>query len=112
MSTNEIEVHQKKAEPWKVIIVDTGEGTQTGGHIKRIENYINDDFCMTYGDGVASVDITSLIQFHRKHKKLATMTAVQPLGRFGALEFTGSQIHSFLEKPQVDGGLINGGFLN
>ena len=110
MSTNSIEVHNKKAEPWKVTLVDTGEATQTGGRLKRIADYVEDDFCMTYGDGVSSVDITASITFHRQHGKLATMTAVQPPGRFGALEISGTQIDAFVEKPQGDGGWINGGF--
>jgi len=110
MSNNSIEVHHKKAEPWKVTLVDTGETTQTGGRLKRVANYIDGDFCMTYGDGVGSVDISSLVKFHQGHGKLATMTAVQPPGRFGALEIEGTQIKSFLEKPQGDGGWINGGF--
>lgn len=110
MTNNSIEVHHKKAEPWKVTLVDTGETTQTGGRLRRIADYIDGDFCMTYGDGVGSVDIASLIKFHQGHGKLATMTAVQPPGRFGALEINGTQINSFLEKPQGDGGWINGGF--
>ena len=111
MSTNLIEVHEKKAEPWKITMIDTGAETQTGGRLKRIAAYIGtDDFCMTYGDGVGSVDISSLISFHRQHGKLATMTAVQPPGRFGALELEGTSIKSFVEKPQGDGGWINGGF--
>lgn len=110
MTNNSIEVHHQKAEPWKVTLVDTGESTQTGGRLKRVSDYIDGDFCMTYGDGVSSVDISSLIQFHKDHGKLATMTAVQPPGRFGALEISGTQINSFLEKPQGDGGRINGGF--
>lgn len=110
MSTNSIEVHNKKAEPWKVTLVDTGEATQTGGRLKRIVDYVEDDFCMTYGDGVSSVDVTASIAFHRQHGKLATMTAVQPPGRFGALEISGTQIDAFVEKPQGDGGWINGGF--
>jgi glucose-1-phosphate cytidylyltransferase len=110
MATNSIEVHHKKAEPWKVTLVDTGETTQTGGRLKRVADYIDDDFCMTYGDGVGSVDISALVKFHKAHGKSATMTAVQPPGRFGALEIDGTQINSFLEKPQGDGGWINGGF--
>ena len=110
MSKNSIEVHHKKAEPWKVTLVDTGEATQTGGRLKRIADYVEDDFCMTYGDGVSSVDVTQSIAFHRQHGRLATMTAVQPPGRFGALDIEGHQINSFLEKPQGDGGWINGGF--
>jgi glucose-1-phosphate cytidylyltransferase len=110
MTNNSIEVHHQKAEPWRVTLVDTGESTQTGGRLKRVIDYIDDDFCMTYGDGVGSIDITSLVKFHKSHGKLATMTAVQPPGRFGALEIAGTQINSFLEKPQGDGGRINGGF--
>ncbi len=110
MTNNSIEVHNKKAEPWRVTLIDTGELTQTGGRLKRVADYIDDDFCMTYGDGVGSVDISSLVKFHQSHGKLATMTAVQPPGRFGALEVDGTQINSFLEKPQGDGGWINGGF--
>ena len=110
MTNNSIEVHHKKAEPWRVTLVDTGDITQTGGRLKRVANYLDDDFCMTYGDGVGSVDISALLSFHKKHGKLATMTAVQPPGRFGALEIDGTQINSFLEKPQGDGGWINGGF--
>lgn len=111
MSNNSIQVHEKKAEPWKITMVDTGSETQTGGRLKRIAGYIGDqDFCMTYGDGVGSIDIKSLVAFHKEHGKLATMTAVQPPGRFGALELSGSSIKSFLEKPQGDGGWINGGF--
>ena len=110
MSNNSIEVHHKKAEPWKVTLVDTGEATQTGGRLKRVADYIDGDFCLTYGDGVGSVDISALVKFHQGHGKLATMTAVQPPGRFGALEIDGTQINSFLEKPQGDGGWINGGF--
>jgi glucose-1-phosphate cytidylyltransferase len=109
MSNNSIEVHHKKAEPWKVTLVDTGEATQTGGRLKRVADYIDGDFCLTYGDGVGSVDISALVKFHQAHGKLATMTAVQPPGRFGALEIDGTQINSFLEKPQGDGGWINGG---
>ena len=110
LANNSIEVHHKKAEPWKVTLVDTGEETQTGGRLKRVADYIDGDFCMTYGDGVGSVDLTALLQFHQSHGKLATMTAVQPPGRFGALQLNGNQIQSFVEKPQGDGGWINGGF--
>jgi glucose-1-phosphate cytidylyltransferase len=112
LSSNAIEVHQKKAEPWKVTLVDTGDNTQTGGRLKRVMQYLPEDepFCLTYGDGVGSVDIKALIAFHKSHAREATMTAVQPPGRFGALELSGNQITSFLEKPQGDGGWINGGF--
>lgn len=110
MESNSIEVHQKKAEPWRVTLVDTGEATQTGGRLKRISDYIDGDFCMTYGDGVGSVNITELIAFHRQHGKFATMTATQPPGRFGALQIDDHAVTSFLEKPTGDGGWINGGF--
>ena len=110
MTANTMEVHHKKAEPWRVTLVDTGDATQTGGRIKRIANYIDDDFCMTYGDGLGAVNISQLLEFHKRHGKWATMTAVQPPGRFGALEMNGTQINSFLEKPKGDGGWINGGF--
>jgi glucose-1-phosphate cytidylyltransferase len=110
MERNSIEVHQKKAEPWRVTLVDTGEATQTGGRLKRVGEYIDDDFCMTYGDGVGSINITELIAFHRQHGKLATMTATQPPGRFGALQLDEHAVTSFLEKPTGDGGWINGGF--
>jgi glucose-1-phosphate cytidylyltransferase len=111
MSNNSMQVHQKKAEPWKVTLVDTGESTQTGGRLRRIKEYVGDaDFCMTYGDGVGDVDIAKSIEFHRSHGKLATMTATQPPGRFGALDLQGSEVRNFLEKPHGDGGWINGGF--
>lgn len=111
MSTNEMVVHRRKAENWKVTLVDTGEATQTGGRLKRVQKYIGDeDFCMTYGDGVGDVDIAAVIAFHRAHGRLATMTAVQPPGRFGSLEMRGDAVQRFLEKPQGDGGWINGGF--
>jgi len=110
LGKNSLEVHQKKAEPWRVTLVDTGETTQTGGRLRRVRDYIDGDFCMTYGDGVGSVNITELLSFHRTHGKQATMTAVQPPGRFGALEMNGTQVRSFMEKPTGDGGWINGGF--
>uniref|UniRef100_UPI00404A23D6 glucose-1-phosphate cytidylyltransferase n=1 Tax=Fulvivirga sp. TaxID=1931237 RepID=UPI00404A23D6 len=110
LSDNSTKVHHMKAEPWRVTLVDTGEGTQTGGRLKRIANYLDEDFCMTYGDGVGSVDITALLKFHASHGKLATMTAVQPPGRFGALRLNMNNIEAFTEKPQGDGGWINGGF--
>lgn len=110
LGNNSIEVHHKKAEPWKVTLVDTGEETQTGGRLKRVVDYLDGEFCMTYGDGVGSVDLTALLKFHKSHGKLATMTAVQPPGRFGALQLNGNKIESFLEKPQGEGGWINGGF--
>ena len=112
MSKNTMEVHQRKAEPWKVTLVDTGDDTMTGGRLKRVSEYIKNDnaFCFTYGDGVSDVDISAAIQFHQTHGKSATVTAVQPPGRYGALEHSGDQVTSFVEKPRGDGGLINGGF--
>ena len=110
MNNNSVEVHQKKAESWKITLIDTGENTQTGGRLKRVASYLDDDFCMTYGDGVGSIDIAASIAFHRQHGKLATMTAVQPPGRFGAMEIEGTTVKAFIEKPQGDGGRINGGF--
>jgi glucose-1-phosphate cytidylyltransferase len=112
MALNEMEVHQQNAEPWRVTLVDTGEDTMTGGRLKRVEDYLKgeDAFCFTYGDGVADVDVAASIGFHRSHGKLATITAVQPPGRYGALELEGSEVRAFAEKPQADGGLINGGF--
>jgi glucose-1-phosphate cytidylyltransferase len=110
MKNNSMEIIQKKAEPWRVTLVDTGESTQTGGRLKRIADYLDGDFCMTYGDGVGSIDIGSLIEFHLKHGKRATMTAVQPPGRFGALQLNGTVVKSFVEKPQQGNSWINGGF--
>lgn len=111
LASNAIEVHQQTAEPWKVTMVDTGESTMTGGRLKRVAAYLgDDDFCFTYGDGVADVDITGLISYHRSTKKLATLTAVQPPGRFGALNMEGDLVCGFQEKPQGDGGWVNGGF--
>ena len=112
MGLNEMKVHQQNAEPWRVTLVDTGEDTMTGGRLKRVADYLEgeDDFCFTYGDGVADVDVAASIAFHRAHGKLATITAVQPPGRYGALELDGSEVRAFIEKPRGDGGLINGGF--
>jgi len=112
MASNHMEVHHQKAEPWKVTLVDTGEDTLTGGRLKRVADYIKNEeaFCFTYGDGVSDVDIQALIKFHGQHGRLATVTAVQPPGRYGALEKQGNQVTGFVEKPRGDGGLINGGF--
>jgi glucose-1-phosphate cytidylyltransferase len=111
MQKNSMEVHEKHAEPWRVTLVDTGEGTMTGGRLKRVANYIgNQTFCMTYGDGVGDVDITAAIAAHKKAGKKATVTAVQPPGRFGALQVEGDSVAGFIEKPEGDGGWINGGF--
>lgn len=112
LTTNGIDVHQRRGEPWRITMVDTGSTTQTGGRIKAVRAYLDDNepFCMTYGDGVADVDISALLAFHRGHGRKATITAVSPPGRFGALERQGDQVTSFAEKPAGDGGLINGGF--
>ena len=112
MANNQMHVHEQHAEPWKVTLVDTGDDTMTGGRLKRVAQYVQDDdaFCLTYGDGVADVDITAEIAFHRQHGKWATVTAVQPPGRYGALQITGTEVAGFMEKPRGDGGLINGGF--
>jgi glucose-1-phosphate cytidylyltransferase len=111
MSNNSMEVHQKNAEPWKITVVDTGDETMTGGRIKRVEDYIGDEtFCLTYGDGVGNIDITALIDFHERSGRLATLTGVQPPGRFGAIDLDEDKVLSFQEKPQGDGSWINGGF--
>lgn len=111
MQSNKMEVHQHHSEPWRVTLVDTGEETMTGGRIKRVANYLDgEDFCCTYGDGISDVNITALIEFHKQHGKLATLTATQPTGRFGALDLNGNSVVGFQEKPQGDGGWINGGF--
>ncbi len=112
ISENRMEVHREWAEPWKVTLVDTGDGTLTGGRLKKITEYVGGDdaFCMTYGDGLADIDVTALIGFHRSHGRLATVTAVKPPGRFGALELDGGRVIGFTEKPLGDDGLINGGF--
>jgi glucose-1-phosphate cytidylyltransferase len=112
MQYNTMEVHSRHAEPWKVTLVDTGEQTLTGGRLKRVKKYLDPDepFCFTYGDGVADVDITAAVQFHQAHGKLGTMTAVQPPGRFGAIDQDGTRILSFKEKPQGDGNWVNGGY--
>lgn len=112
ITNNKIEVHQKYAEPWKVTLVDTGENTLTGGRLKRVKKYLYDEdcFCFTYGDGVANVDISNQIAFHKMHGKWATITAVHPPGRYGALQLEKPVVTGFMEKPRGDGGLINGGF--
>jgi glucose-1-phosphate cytidylyltransferase len=111
MTHNEIEVHHKRAEPWKITLVDTGVDTMTGGRIRRVKDYVEDEtFCLTYGDGVADIDITRLVAFHKAHGKHATVTAVQPPARFGAMGFQGDKVVSFEEKPKGDGQWINGGF--
>jgi len=112
-SDNSMEVHHRRGEPWKVTLVDTGENTMTGGRLKRIKPYLDDqDFCLTYGDGLGDVNISELIAFHKQHGKSATLTATSPPGRFGALKLhEGGAVESFIEKPTGDGGFINGGFL-
>lgn len=112
MSNNEMFIHQNSSEPWKVTLVDTGEDTMTGGRLKRVNHYIGDEtFCFTYGDGLSSVNIQELLQFHKNHGKLATVTTVQPPGRFGELSISkNNQVKEFKEKPQWDGNWINGGF--
>jgi len=108
---NSMEVHQSSAEDWRVTLVDTGEATQTGGRLKRVARYLDDEeFCLTYGDGVSDLDIAEVIAFHREEGVLATVTAVQPPGRWGAMELDGRRIRGFEEKPVGDGGWVNGGF--
>ncbi len=112
MAKNKMEVHSRKAEPWRVTLVDTGDETMTGGRLGRVAGYVKDEeaFCFTYGDGIADLDIAAEIAFHEKHGKWATVTAVQPPGRYGALKLDDVEVTGFMEKPQGDGGLINGGF--
>jgi glucose-1-phosphate cytidylyltransferase len=112
MAKNEMQVHQRHAEPWRVTLVDTGDKTNTGGRLKRVVDHLagEDAFCFTYGDGVSDVDIGASIRFHRAHGKLATITAVQPPGRYGAIQRAGERVTGFTEKPRGDGGVINGGF--
>ena len=111
MADNSMEVHARKAEPWKVTLVDTGDSTSTGGRLKRVAPYLEgQSFCFTYGDGVADIDITALIAHHRREARWATLTAVQPPGRFGSLAFERGRVLAFEEKPQGDGSWINGGF--
>lgn len=112
MQANKMEVHQNNAEPWRVTLVDTGDETMIGGRIKRILPYVaaDDAFCLTYGDGLGDVDVQATIALHRREGRLATVTATQPPGRFGALEYSGERVTGFREKPQGDGGWINGGY--
>ena len=107
---NKITVHKKKTEPWKITLVDTGDSSQTGERIKRIKKYVGDTFCLTYGDGLSSINIKNLIKFHNKNKKLATVLAVKPAGRFGSIKIKNNLVEQFLEKPQGDNSWINGGF--
>ena len=112
MTNNRMEVHHQSAEPWTVTLVDTGENTLTGGRLKRVAGYLKDEdaFCFTYGDGIADIDISAEIAFHQQHAKWATVTAVQPPGRYGALQLHGRHVAGFAEKPRGDGALVNGGF--
>jgi len=112
MRTHAVDLHNNSAPDWRVHLVDTGLQTMTGGRIKRLADYIGDStFLMTYGDGVANIDVRALIEFHRAHGKLATLTAVRPPARFGGLEFSGDQVVNFIEKPQIGEGWINGGYM-
>jgi len=112
LAHNRMEVHRRMSEPWRVTLVDTGEETMTGGRLKRVEEHLarEEAFHFTYGDGLADVDLTKEIAFHRSHGKLATVLAVQPAGRYGALQIDGTRVEGFAEKPRGDGGLVNGGF--
>jgi len=112
MSRNSMEVHNRMAEPWKVTLVDTGDRTMTGGRLKRVAQYLEGQeiFCLTYGDGVSDVNIEALIAFHRANKVLATLTAIHPPARFGALDVVADKVARFVEKPEGDGGMVNGGF--
>jgi len=112
IAKNSMEVHQRNAEPWRVTLVDTGENTMTGGRLKRVENYLRGDkhFCFTYGDGLSDINISELLAFHQQHEKMATVTAVSPPGRYGAIITNGTDVIGFQEKPPGDGALINGGF--
>lgn len=112
MSDNAISVHQRLVEPWRVTLVDTGEDTNTGGRLRAVKNYIKDEeaFCFTYGDGVADLDIGALLKFHHGHQRSATITAVQPPGRYGRLRIESDTVREFVEKPKGDGDWINGGF--
>ena len=108
--SNKIKVHKKTTEPWNITLIDTGEESLTGDRIKKIEQYVGDSFCLTYGDGLTSANIRNIINYHKKNKKLATVLAVKPSGRFGAIDVKDGTVKKFLEKPKGDGGWINGGF--
>ncbi len=112
MENNSIEIHQKNVEPWKVTLINTGEDSQTGGRLKLVYDYVKDEesFCFTYGDGLSNINIDKLVRFHNSHNKLATVTAVHPVPRYGSLELKANIVKSFAEKPNSEGGLINGGF--
>lgn len=110
MKSNEMEIHQRKAEPWRVTLIDTGELTQTGGRIKRVKEHLDDTFLLTYGDGVSDINIKDLIAFHRTEGVQATVTAIQPAGRFGSIQIEGARVSEFMEKPKGDGQWVSGGF--
>ncbi|MEM6812441.1 MAG: glucose-1-phosphate cytidylyltransferase [Pseudomonadota bacterium] len=112
LENDSVKIHNNYSEPWRVTLINTGEATMTGGRLKRIEDYLQgeENFCMTYGDGLSNVDIPKLISFHENHGKVATLTAVQPAGRYGSLEIDGNTVKKFQEKPKGDGGYVNGGF--
>ena len=110
VKSNEVKVHRKSIDPWKITLIDTGESSLTGDRIRLIKNYVGEDFCLTYGDGLASVNIKETIKYHKKHGKMATILAVKPTGRFGAIQIEKDTVRSFIEKPKGDGGWINGGF--
>lgn len=111
IKNNNMEVHHKNAEPWRVTVVDTGEETQTGGRLKRVKNFLKDEaFCFTYGDGLSDVDVSATVEFHKSHGKMATITAVMPPGRYGALQIEEAVVKNFHEKPLGDGAWVNGGF--
>ncbi|BFO57668.1 MULTISPECIES: glucose-1-phosphate cytidylyltransferase [Comamonadaceae] len=112
LARNRMEVHERYAEPWRVTLVDTGDATQTGGRLRRVQRYVSNDeaFCFTYGDGVGDIDIAALIQFHKAHGRLATLTSTRQPGRFGALDVEDDRVLSFREKPDGGGGMVNGGF--
>jgi glucose-1-phosphate cytidylyltransferase len=112
LQSNRMEVHQKRAEPWTITLVDTGDSSMTGGRLRRVASYVKEEeaFCLTYGDGLGDVDITASIAFHQSHGKEATLTAVYPPGRFGAIDLQNNQVRSFREKPKGDGAFVNGGF--
>ena len=110
IKNNKLEIHQINSEPWKITLIDTGEDTMTGGRVKRIKKYIDGTFCLTYGDGLSNIDVSKLLEFHKKTNLLATITTVQPPGRYGALQLDGNNVVKFQEKPPGDSNMINGGF--
>lgn len=111
ISKNEMQVHQKHAEPWKITLIDTGLDTMTGGRLLRVKKYLeNETFCFTYGDGVSDLNLSELVNFHKEKSKLSTLTAIQPPGRYGSIDLMGDEVKNFIEKPLGEGGWINGGF--